>query len=246
MAVPPYNVVSEILDRVQELSNAVAPLSQTSNRTRIQSPRTVTSSNRASSQNSTVEEEVSSVFNRPSSQSQSNNITLSSPNTTSRGPSNSGPLFHLRRNYQGRSGVSKPKKRKQASGPFLRDVVLLTGPGDKLVPRQGARIWLSEHGHVLSGFEFYKEWNECQVELAIKEAFEEKIPAHTDFEILMSVHSALVAPTLAPGQKGMSGMMIHRIFKAKPLYVRPVDEIVQSNYLPRSTSENSKQVQHMS
>ena len=55
MAVPPYNVVSEILDRVQELSNAVAPLSQTSNRTRIQSPRTVTSSNRASSQNSTVE-----------------------------------------------------------------------------------------------------------------------------------------------------------------------------------------------
>ena len=62
---------------------------------------------------------------------------------------------------------------------------------------------------------------------------------HTDFEILMSIYSALVAPTLAPWQNGMSGMMIHRIFKAKPLYVRPVDEIVHSNYLPRSTTDVS-------
>ena len=84
---------------------------------------------------------------------------------------------------------------------------------DTIVPRQGVRVWLSEHGHILSGFEFFKEWNACQVELAIKEAFEDKLSAHTDFEILMSVHSTLVVPTLAPGQNGLNGVMIHRIFK---------------------------------
>ena len=124
-------------------------------------------------------------------------------------------------------------------------MVLLTGPSDKIVPRQGACVWLSEHGHILTGFQFYKEWKDCQVEIAIKEAFNEKIPDHTDFEILMSVHSALVTPTLAPGQK-LDGIMIHRIFKNKPLYVRPIDEIVNSTGLdvPWSLSGNVIKVQY--
>ena len=78
--------------------------------------------------------------------------------------------------------------------------------------------------------------------MAIKEAFEDKIPPHTDFEILMSIHSSLVAPTLAPGQKGLNGVMIHRIFKGlKPVYVRPADQIVDSTRLPLS-SQNNKMV----
>ena len=119
--------------------------------------------------------------------------------------------------------------------------MLLTGPEDRIVPRQGVRVWLSEHGHILSGFEFYKEWNACQVELAIKDAFEDKIPTHTDFEILMSIHSSLVTPTLAPGQKGLTGVMIHRIFKGKPIYVRPATEIVNRNRMPWLL-QNDKQV----
>ena len=123
----------------------------------------------------------------------------------------------------------KNKKYKIPSGPFLRDVVvLLTGPNDKIVPRQGNRVWLSEHGHMLTGFQFYKEWNASQVEIAIKQAFAEKIPSDTDFEILASVHSSFVVP----GQSGLDGMMIHRIFKAKPVYVRPVDQIVNPGFLP--------------
>ena len=45
-----------------------------------------------------------------------------------------------------------------------------------------------------------------------------------DFEILMPVHSTLVKPTLAPGQV-LNGVMVHRIFKEKPIYVRPFAEI---------------------
>ncbi len=193
-------------------------------------------SNQAQSQTSasTVEGEVSRVFNRQPSQASATPHVRSSQS--------SGPLFGIRRHFQGRSGGSKPKKPKQPCGPFLRDLVLLTGPEDTIVPRQGVRVWLSEHGHILSGFEFYKEWNACQVELAIKEAFEDKIPAHTDFEILMSIHSSLVAPNLAPGQKGLNGVMIHRIFKGlKPVYVRPADQIVDSTRLPWS-SQNNKMV----
>ena len=107
---------------------------------------------------------------------------------------------------------------------------MLTGPNDKIVPRQGNRVWLSEHGHILTGFQFYKEWNAAQVKIAIKEAFEDKIPSHTDFEILASVHSSLVVPTLAPGQSGLDGVMVHRIFKAKPVYVRPVHQIVNPGF----------------
>ena len=101
---------------------------------------------------SVVEEEVSRVFSRHSSHSQEN----ATPHVRSSRSSQSAPLFGLRRHFQGRSGGSKPKKPKQPCGPFLRDVVLLTGPEDTIVPRQGVRVWLSEHGHILSGFEFYK------------------------------------------------------------------------------------------
>ena len=221
------------------LSNAVAPLNQRNHTNAISNSAMLASTNsQAQIPASVVEEEVSRVFCRHSSYSQEN----ATPHVrSSRSSQSSAPLFGLRRHFQGRSGGSKPKKPKQPCGPFLRDVVLLTGPEDTIVPRQGVRVWLSEHGHILSGFEFYKEWNASQVELAIKEAFEGKIPAHTDFEILMSIHSTLVSPTLAPGQNGLNGVMIHRVFKGKPVYVRPVTEIVDSSWLPWS-SQNNKRV----
>ena len=77
---------------------------------------------------------------------------------------------------------------------------------------------------LISGFQLQKDWSEFVVEASLREAFEEKIPAGVDFEILMPVHSTLVKPTLAPGQ-GLNGIMVHRIFKEKPIYIRPVEEI---------------------
>ena len=39
-----------------------------------------------------------------------------------------------------------------------------------------------------------------------------------DVEIIMSVHNKLVKPMLAPGQEGV---ILHRLFKNKPVYIRP-------------------------
>ena len=40
--------------------------------------------------------------------------------------------------------------------------------------------------------------NAAQVEIAITEALDGKVPHGVDIEILMSMHTSLVAPTLAP------------------------------------------------
>ena len=106
----------------------------------------------------------------------------------------------------------------------MRDVILLTGPDINSVPRQAKRVWLVENGFVMSGFQLQKEWSKCVVEACLREAFEEKIPVGVDLEILMPVHSTLVKPTLAPGQV-LNGVMVHRIFKEKPIYLRPFEEI---------------------
>ena len=63
--------------------------------------------------------------------------------------------------------------------------------------------------------------NEVQVETTIMEAFADIIPPLADIEILTSVHSKLVKPTLALGQAGIDGIILHRLFKSKPVYVRP-------------------------
>ena len=118
----------------------------------------------------------------------------------------------------------KGKVKSIVKGPFMRDVILLTGPDVNKVPRQGKRVWLMENGFMISGFELQKEWSECVVEACLREAFEEKIPIGVDFEILMPVHSTLVKPTLAPGQS-LNGVMVHRVFKEKPIYIRPFQEI---------------------
>ena len=245
MATPPYSIVSELLDRVQELSHAVNNTGAHRNNEVLSETPT-----QNTVQNTSIQQEVCRVFNRPPrrenlNRDQQQPIPQSTYSTRSTSGNQSRPIFGLRRNFSGRQNGSKPKKRKIPSGPFLRDVVLLTGPNDKIVPRQGNRVWLSEHGHILTGFQFYKEWNAAQVEIAIKEAFEDKIPSHTDFEILASVHSSLVVPTLAPGQSGLDGMMIHRIFKAKPVYVRPVHQIVNPGFLPSLHNVNEVLYAHI-
>ena len=69
----------------------------------------------------------------------------------------------------------------------------------------------------------------------LKEAFDQEIPDDYDFEILMSCHSQVVKPALAPGQNGLNGKMVHRIFKEnKPLYLRPAREIFSDPYNPVS------------
>lgn len=80
---------------------------------------------------------------------------------------------------------------------------------------------LTEQNHVLNVCQFSKAMTEVQVKSTIMEAFGETIPPLVDIEILMSVQNKLVEPTLAPVQERITGVILHRIFKNKPVYVRP-------------------------
>lgn len=81
----------------------------------------------------------------------------------------SGPLYSMRRNFssfrsaQYRSSRKGKGKATKPTGAFTRDVILLTGPNDEDVPRQGNRVYLQEKGHVLMAFPFEKEWSEAEV-----------------------------------------------------------------------------------
>ena len=76
-----------------------------------------------------------------------------------------------------------------------------------------AQELLIENGRVFSACPFSKDMNEVQVEGTTLEAFPDKILPLTDIEILTSVHTKLVKPTLAPGQAGINGIILHRLFK---------------------------------
>jgi hypothetical protein len=67
--------------------------------------------------------------------------------------------------------------------------------------------------------------NPAQVLTEIAMAFGDKL-LDVDIEILMSVHSSLVVPTLAPGQDGIDGVILHRLFKEKPVYIRPDRQLI--------------------
>ena len=105
--------------------------------------------------------------------------------------------------------------------PFLRDSILLSGLDETTVPRQGAHLLLIENGHLINACRFTKDLSAALVETTIIEAFDGKIPPDVDIELLMSVHISLVQATLAPGQLGIDGVILHRLFRQKPVYVRP-------------------------
>ena len=151
------------------------------------------------------------------------------------------PVYNVRRNFSNqRNGTtrsinrrpsrttrSQTRSRKGAAGPFIRDLILLAGPNDGHIPRQGTKVLLQEHGHVINAFEFMKEWSDVEIILQIQAAFQEKLPNGVDFEIVHSVHTSLIPPTLAAGQS-LTGSVLCRIFRDnKPIYVRPAVQILK-------------------
>ena len=133
-----------------------------------------------------VEGEVSRIFRRSTAQPSpsicassftstvSNVITASTSTAAQQGPSNStnstlNPRFRLSYNFnnsrvrQNTRKKGKAKSDKALNGPFIKDVILLGRPGHEIVPRQGARLWLMENGHVVAAATFRKEWDERAV-----------------------------------------------------------------------------------
>ena len=211
------NMLRQILGRIGDLSAAIDQ--QGSSFSRGTAPQTTTS----------VDSEVRNVF-AAGHQALSSTASASSPAVSA---SQNGPLYTMRRNFTNfrtanyRSSRGGKRKGATSSGSFSRDVILLSGPDDEDVPRQGNRVFLQESGHVIMAFPFEKEWSDLEVELKIREAFQDIIPRLVDFEILQSVHTKLLRPTLAQGQY-LTGAMIHRIFRDKPIYVRPTQQILKS------------------
>ena len=223
------NVVRQLLSRLDELSSEISSQNV---------------------ENAGVESEVRNVFNgnrRPVSSNNTNYIHRSSacaPRVQTGQPiggqtlQRSAPnrlVFMARRNFSGQrpsNSSRKPKKPNAIdSRPFMRDLILLAGPETNVIPRQGTRLALMENGHVITGCKFTKGMNAAQVLITIVEAFDGKIPQGVDIEIMMSMHTKLVAPTLAPGQLGIDGAILQRLFQTKPIYVRPSKQILATTDL---------------
>lgn len=210
------DIIRQLFSRIDELSEAI---SGRPNEVNIESEvrRTFTSSNpsRERSTNS-----IGPSSSRPSTSRSSNEPTA-----------NRYRPYSVRQHFPGqRPSRSARKEGKQKTNfsenkPFMRDLVLLSGPDDQVVPRQGTRLALNEKGHVISGCRFTKGQSVMEVERTIIEAFEGKIPPGVDIELLISVHASLVVPSLAPGQNGIDGAMLQRLYRSKPVYIRPNQQL---------------------
>lgn len=233
-------ILSQIFGRIGELSDALS---------RDESGDRVGSSNMEA--NDTVEGEVQRVFGRHRSSAASDSqhdgrtssTAVSPPVPVQPAPAvtpsllnkNQNTIYNARKYFgnqrsaikNSRSRKGKDTKRNAGSfGSFSRDLILLAGPDDKDIPRQGRKVFLQENGHIISAFEFRKEWSDIEVELEIREAFLERLPASVDIEIVHSVHTALLKSTLAPGQY-LTGSVINRIFRDnKPVYIMPCWQIL--------------------
>ena len=198
-------VIRELLTRVQELSQAISPPNPEVN--------TIFNNRRQGPEVEQQPEQQPTTSHLPIRRNTS--VTATTAFGTRRFFPAARPPLRRGRNRQRNNALQCADNR-----PFIRDLILLSGPGENLVPRQGSRLVLMENGHILSGCRFTKNLSAAAVETNIIQAFEGKIPPSVDIELLTSIHSNLVAPSLAPGQL-LDGVMLHRIFKQKPVYVRP-------------------------
>lgn len=211
------DIIRQLFSRIDELSDAISGRpNQVDAESEVR--RTFTSSN-ASRERSTNSIGLSS--SRPSTSRSSNE-----PMANRYRP------YSVRQHFRGQRPSSrwarmegKQKANVGDNKPFMRDLVLLSGPDDQVVPRQGTRLALNERGHVISGCRFTKGQSMIEVERTIIEAFDGKIPPGVDIELLISVHASLVVPSLAPGQDGIDGAMLQRLYRNKPVYIRPNQQL---------------------
>ncbi|CAL8270225.1 unnamed protein product [Gadus morhua 'NCC'] len=130
------------------------------------------------------------------------------------------------------SSLQKIRARAQLHNNFNKDIILLPDPSWGIVCKQGARLRLHKHGHILSAFEFQKAWDHQTVVERIRDGFGEDIPEDVSIQLLMACGNKLVSPMILEGQE-LNGMLIHKVYRTKVLYVRP-----SRNLLTDSDEEN--------
>lgn len=123
-----------------------------------------------------------------------------SANTTSALPQHQLPLYTMRNNFSNQETTRGKRKKKEGQLGFrsvLKRWILPAGPNDQEIPRQVSKLCLQENGHIISAFEFWKEFSETDVEIEIKKAFQETLPDEVGFEIVSFVQVNLSKLTLA-------------------------------------------------
>ena len=96
---------------------------------------------------------------------------------------------------------------------------------------------MKQNKHIVRGVQFCKEWSEQEVILKMKSLFGEKL-THRNFEILESVYTKLVSPTLPPGET-FDGMMVYARFRNKIMYVRSNNQMMPQPQ-PRKNQKREK------
>ncbi|XP_078542295.1 uncharacterized protein LOC144828029 [Lissotriton helveticus] len=130
-----------------------------------------------------VDEEVRRVFSRgrcSSNPMESSNSAQQQSETRVQSSMTQSPIFHFTRNFGRQNGerMQQPKyTRRHFRGPptFTKEVILLSGPHDEIVVKQGTKQFLYESGHIITTFEFNKLWTNHEVQDQLHVAFSPKI-----------------------------------------------------------------------
>ncbi|XDV25542.1 hypothetical protein PO909_029448, partial [Leuciscus waleckii] len=118
------------------------------------------------------------------------------------------------------SGTRRTRARAQQHDHFNKDIIGKPNPSWEAVCKQHPKVRLHKHGHILNAFEIQKAWDHQTVMERIREGFGDRLPEDVSLQFLMACGNKLVSPTLQEGQD-LNGMLIHRVYKTKALYVRP-------------------------
>ena len=76
-----------------------------------------------------------------------------------------------------RNGALARKKGSKAKGTsfFYKEIVLLTGPNDTTIPRQGTKLYIKQNHNTVRAVKFNKNWSEQQVVEKLKSLFGRKL-----------------------------------------------------------------------
>ena len=223
------NTVRQLLTSLDELSSSLS--CQRNDRVESEVRRVFTAGQRSAPSNRSTDgiqpTQASCNNNSSNAVTANSTTTLQQSNVPQLAPGNHHRNYLARRNFSGQrpSHTTRSTRRQKKSSlidnrPFMRDLILLGGPETVHVPRQGARLTLMENGHVISGCRFTKGMTAAQVEITIMQAFDGKIPENVDIELLMSMHTSLIVPALAP--------ILQCLFQTKPIYIRPSRKLLTS------------------
>lgn len=174
-------IVLPLLTRLDELSSGVSP--QVSNDTEAEVRRVFTIGRTPICSNQLSGQAVNAAapnVSTPTTTQSSSNVRA---NEAQLPPSNRS--FVMRRNFSAprpsNSARNSARRQKRSSvidnRSVMRDLTLLAGPDSVFVPRQGARLALMEYAHMISACRFTRGMTAAQVEVAIFEAYDGKIPA---------------------------------------------------------------------